>query len=990
MSGHLRDLVRALGTALATAETAPAATLDAFVSADEFPAVVGELLTAVNAYTDRHAAIDGKDSQRLQDELVAVHRTRVEANTARELIFLKTLVLLQPCLISNAHLGHWAHMLMAPALDTSGRLKVAVDLARQFLVGLMVFDTYGNTDSRDPADCEALAAETATDILGVYLQKTLDKAINVELGENPGTFSDERLMLINRNAEAMLIAFGQRRPKAFFAVLDTYFVQPEYRIRVLNLLCSYVQTQPPHLFETHSSQLVEHLYTCLLHDTSAVAMNLATTVLAMLLPCFCTILGDSLPQLFAIFARVLYWDIIYDRRAKPLEETYHLQAEREADDDGDVSPHAGAYTAGYNYYDDIDGRQAATPEPARPGAKTWDPIGSSVESAMDSSSGSVHAARLFTFIYGIYPIHFLVFLTNPYEYARRRSVSLRDYLNFDIADIKLRVKDLCDRHILHPNLFRYTYETELTDPQRWERFTGPEEIAAFCITLDTYNLEEPSMKEPGALFRNVDLGNGPQRAPRAHDIDGAHHFASFELGEDRKAPHTRTDVPGILGDDPVYDRRADSEDGRSMSEISSIEFDGVSSPLLNDRASAFPGPAGRPTRSMSVSNMAAVRGHASLAAAVSPGSGAHTDGSQALAGLLRSNADDIETILEYNKMLNGRSVSRRGSLEMPGHETSPTPATGSGVASAAGSGSASGTASAALSAAPSAAASAAPSAAATATATPHDGRPSTLSRTSTLSYSSVNNAAADTSAHVLPPVSTVALQRQILMLTNELNFERYLKQLRLRNIKKLKNDLSMLARDDANLEGLFLSNHMLVKKVNRLQTDSKRSADQMASLTAQRTKYSDQLVQRNRELKDERDKWKAEEEAVRAEIKFLRTEVEILQRGVIDKETEIEQLARTLKEAENKLKEAELLQERYDVLEQRLSSMKIEADPSVPVVSQDVRQRESLELQVARMQMQLDASELDKFNAVAAYEQRIRGLEQTVAKLEAARLRRGA
>lgn len=210
-SSSLRDYIKSLNSILSKAESNASEIFsgsdDNEVSSDLYQ----ELISQTSAYLDRHDSIDGKDSQRLQEELLTIYNSRIEINSSKEVVFFNALILLRPCITSNESLIYWANLALSPALDSSSRLKLTVKHARDFLFDLMVYDL--DNEKRDQDSCEETSQLVATSILRIFLQKDIVKVLNVAPGVSVDLSLDERQMLVIKNSETMLRTFGQHRAK---------------------------------------------------------------------------------------------------------------------------------------------------------------------------------------------------------------------------------------------------------------------------------------------------------------------------------------------------------------------------------------------------------------------------------------------------------------------------------------------------------------------------------------------------------------------------------------------------------------------------------------------------------------------------------------------------------------------------------------------------------------------------------------------------------
>ncbi|KAK9455411.1 Hamartin protein-domain-containing protein [Dipodascopsis uninucleata] len=1031
MSGSLRDFAKALASAIDSSEIN-----DFDIQRIDIPS---NLSDNISAYLGKHDEADTSDAQRLHDELVSVYKNHVKNDMAKLALFTNVLLEIGANLIAcRDSLAYWAEIFLITALDSSGKYRIVVDSARQFLLMVMV---HGSDDNdRFLKEREKLSAAVADLLVQIYIgRKKLHFSKQSHNDSTSGDFNDsERQVVVDHNAEILLRQFGQRRPKHFFNALDKYFVKPKYRILVLQLLCTFVQSQPPYLFETHSTELVSHLYQCLLLDRSTVAINIASTIFVILIPYFCSVLGPQLPRVFSVYSRLIYWDILYNKQndeelsalpslsdIAPDEPRPASSKDKKAADLRKFD-HDDPY-GGYYYYDDPDGKRLGPDTVIESKISTvaeteWQIL----EDSSEIEPTPVNYSKLFTFIYGTYPIQFLTFLTNPRRYFRIRGLELSDYIKYDIDDISLRSQNLSKRHLVHPNFFRYTFETEVTDPQRWDLAGTAEEIAAYCITLDTGNLEMPEIDEPAVIFRGFhDQVESTDQNPVYLSLDG--NLPSEELKHHDDSVHSAPNelyAPDDLSSDSFLFASNDvSYDHPSGSESGSVHVSGSNQDDALLRRKSI------------VSIDGKVKSFTPLMASVSSFNNS-IETTPASTGKLvqKSTSEDITAILENHKDINsGRIAPRRASTSdetssstMPqvslhaSHKRTPSSLSGSHSHAVSGDTVTEGVTSP-LSRVSSRSERTEPKTELkTELRSPSLGPISSV-RSQPLSppvTSRVQNISSPLSYMQLGPARTISdpliltvgltedsfnlhasggksggkatgktqlqrkleiLQRQNLMLRNELNFERYLKQLRLRNLRQVKEQFSTLVRDDANVQGLLLSNRMLQTKINRLQTEARKQHESLSRLATDRAKYSNQLLQKNRDLKAERETWKSEEESVRENLKMTKAEKETLKSKLIDRDAEIEALQRRLKDVSSAAAEVKELREKYASMQ--LVALDKYTKGHFGDNSAD-SQLTSDQSQIIKLQMKLSSAEKETEDLRRDYESKLSILEHQILDLK--------
>ncbi|KAL2130373.1 hypothetical protein VTI74DRAFT_6555 [Chaetomium olivicolor] len=262
----------------------------------------------------------------------------------------------------------------------------------------------------------------------------------MEVRENQGDI-DASTELKEQIVKDALLAFGRRDPKGFMIALDGFVVKREHRNSALSLLCAFVSSGPPHLHLILQTPLFGHILHSLQKDESTATVNLALIALVMILPFIPSSLVPFLPTLFNIYARLLFWD----------RDSYFAQQHTEMGaDNGEVA-----------------------------GGVPWDK--SLLDPDYDGHSIS-YLPEYFTLLYGLYPINFLDYIRKPQRYLRHAN-------NAEDIDVQaMEIRDRSDRfrkqHLLHPNFYNLTIESEKTDMSRWIK-SEADEVLADCMALAT-------------------------------------------------------------------------------------------------------------------------------------------------------------------------------------------------------------------------------------------------------------------------------------------------------------------------------------------------------------------------------------------------------------------------------------------------------------------------------------------------------------------------
>lgn len=224
-------------------------------------------------------------------------------------------------------------------------------------------------------------------------------------------------------------------------------MKKDSRILTLSLLCEFIQQQPPHLHQLLQTPLFNNLLKCLQRDTSTRVISLAMTALVMFLPHMPSAAAQHLPALFNIYSRMLFW--YRERKA--------TEPRPRADDDEKSE------------------KEISLPEQD----ESWDKLSYLLESEDEQVPELLH---YFTFLYGLYPINFMSYIRKPQRYLRHANFPGAYDLDIEPTEIRQRSEPFRRLHLLHPNFFLLTIESELTDNNRWQKSEAAD-VVAECMAL---------------------------------------------------------------------------------------------------------------------------------------------------------------------------------------------------------------------------------------------------------------------------------------------------------------------------------------------------------------------------------------------------------------------------------------------------------------------------------------------------------------------------
>ncbi|EGP84596.1 uncharacterized protein MYCGRDRAFT_20590, partial [Zymoseptoria tritici IPO323] len=411
----------------------------------------------LQSFIDEHAGrIAHDETAGANQELRQFWERYVSGNSQKYGAFIGALKELRLAIVTDEDLLEWYYDAAKPVLTGTSFNKQAEEDAQGFVASLLIYD-----EAEENAQvCARTSQEICGDLLRVYLARTRGVA------EDDGFVAPENAQ-VAQQVETVLVTFGKKMPKHLFHHLDDLIQKADTRLQGLTLLSSFLRHQAPHLYTVIHTPLVDHLLKCLMNDTSTTILSVAITCLIMLLPHIPGSLGSRLSRLFLIYSRLLCWErfsALSSTSQKNLvtDSRYPMEDDSSPDrDNGDVG---------------ID----ANWEKARP------------------SEGEIQATTpelmtYYTYLYGLYPLHFMSYIRKPRRYLKNVEFPGADEFDLDQAVIRSRSDQFRQVHLLHPNFYNMTMEEELIDP-KWPKMDAAD-VVAECHSLATN--PRPSYIGPG-------------------------------------------------------------------------------------------------------------------------------------------------------------------------------------------------------------------------------------------------------------------------------------------------------------------------------------------------------------------------------------------------------------------------------------------------------------------------------------------------------------
>ncbi|KAF2473914.1 uncharacterized protein BDR25DRAFT_323589 [Lindgomyces ingoldianus] len=219
--------------------------------------------------------------------------------------------------------------------------------------------------------------------------------------------------------------------------------------------------------------------------------------------------------------------------------------------------------------------------------------------------------------------------------------------------------------------------------------------------------------------------------------------------------------------------------------------------------------------------------------------------------------------------------------------------------------------------------------------------------------------------------SMASLQREIMLLRNDLNFERYLKLQHLAHIGQLQRKNIKEATAEAETQNLINTNRALkarLAKANELYTQLKKET--LISRT-QSKKWEGELSAKVRAYREDQKVWHGDEDSLRFELQKTQQDCEHLKRMVEKAEAEqlrAQQRTRALEielvDYGNVRRDLEAVQDKVMMFEDQSKDL------------QDlVKERNELRNELEVANMRLSSREQERERSIKAYERRIRELE---------------
>lgn len=406
----------------------------------------------------------------------------------------------------------------------------------------------------------------------------------------------------------------------------------------------------------------------------------------------------------------------------------------------------------------------------------------------------------FTFLYGLYPINFMSYIRKPERYLRHANFNGGDDVEVQPSEIRQRSETFRQSHLLHPNFYTMTIESELTDLNRWMNSEASDVIAACMAFYRPFNQGLKSPLGPFGTGASTDAtvtclvkGDTHDQTLLARNDEG--------MGEFRRASSSAPNASwrnttSTIVDTPDESRRPSSVE-RKPSQTTSMPI--ADSPTLGPLEMQTDSPTLPPQLLLTDSQD-------------------RLEGAQMFQGGLQQSFPNESQISFISSQQREPSIADSYLQSMEKHQAPRSP-----------------------------------------------------------------------SLHPLTTeddLTTGSIRRELMLLKNELNFERYLKQQHLSHIGQLRRKHVKHATVEADTQNLINSNKMLRNKLDEAKNMAIQMKKEYEKSRTHAKKWEEQLTAKLRTLREEQRKWNTETDALRRDLESSQASQTELRQMVVGREAE--------------------------------------------------------------------------------------------------------
>ncbi|SNX84799.1 uncharacterized protein MEPE_03508 [Melanopsichium pennsylvanicum] len=736
-----------------------------------------------------------------------------------------------------------------------------------------------------------------------------DHAVARDLGYTNHMLRDPAALVWKGNLESILLVYSNEKPKEFFHHVAESFNEPTARVPLLFLLSTFLRLYPIHAYHITSTALPRMLILSLQLDTSTTCVSLGVTAFIMLIPHIPNWIANGgaggLPTLLSIFARIVDWRRLgHGWESRVGDDPQLEQMRRERDED-------------FTEIDRLGKRLNIKP------SLRWNRLESTFDTTMSTPPNAEH---LFTFLYGLFPCNIIRFLRSPIDYLRKASFDSpfegpwEDMMD-EIA-VQNRSGPILRRHTVHPAIITMDAETELNDKQRWLDHDSAD-INAECLGLflgkwhdvNSSHIVQAERQRQGSLEHDVpddesasifssearlgpfDMGRRRSNAALLHPSSpsGSAYRQYQKVPRSVNPDDILLTYASLRSGAPLMSTSASAE-AATMSPPTALGFSIHTQPMAAaaqrldefSTAAAPVAPHVRTTGGMTASGtLSRLMPAASATAAATPAIVTAMGSSSA------SHAPVSMPAAPATHASLARIRSRSGSLSSLQSTNSPSPATPTSPTS--------------ISRHPLAA-----------SHLPTD--PSTPQQESDEKMLSIPpHASASSTVHSSDASIISFLQRENLLLRNELNFELYLKEQHLRHIGRLHREKVTDTALEAERQNLYHTVRTLRASLNTLNTELERSRAEASATKARHVQWEADLNNKLKAYREERKAWNTEARQLKAQAEEDSATIQSLTKQLEEQGAQLFEVKTQMEKDAEKVKKLQEYEQKVEKLTQCLA-----------------------------------------------------------------------
>ena len=223
-----------------------------------------------------------------------------------------------------------------------------------------------------------------------------------------------------------------------------------------------------------------------------------------------------------------------------------------------------------------------------------------------------------------------------------------------------------------------------------------------------------------------------------------------------------------------------------------------------------------------------------------------------------------------------------------------------------------------------------------------------------------------------------SLQREIMLLRNDLNFERYLKLQHLSHIGQLQRKHIREAAAEADTQNLINTNKTLKARLNKANELYAQLKKETLTSRNQSKKWESDLNAKVRTYRDSEKAWHSEEDSLRFELQRIQSDYDHLKKIVEKAEAEQLRAEQRTRALEYELEDYSNVRHELETAQQKI----LEYEDQAQDLHSLIQERNDLRNQLEIANMRLNSREAERERSTTAYERRIMTLEQRLQMTE--------